>query len=406
MHTVSLRRPIRHISIVITVVIAAVGAAGCAGSSSGGGKTFRVGTVQPLSGAYAAAGKDIVSALKAQAAIINSSGGILGKKVEIVAVDSASSEQKSISATQKLVKSEQLDMFEPDVIYGQSNLPLVKNTLSIAICAAPDCGDGSKYPLEFTMNPPASTQVPPVLAYAQAQGTTKVGIIATNDAQGKSFADTVKSDAADQGVTITKSESFAPEATDITAEMQSLRAGGAQVVAAWAAGTTVNTVMKAMQSLGWQADVLGTPTVFTSDVNSGVPGGVASQLKCLCYAVGTRQGDTVSDVVAPLVTKMKAHGPIASMQVAGLAADSLTTAKYGYDKAGKLDAKAAAAAIDKIGQDAGYPAKEFYGYRAVNPNFHGTVHSPADAKLQNGFFAAATVSPLVSGTYQGKPFKY
>ena len=103
---------------------------------------------------------------------------------------------------------------------------------------------------------------------------------------------------------------------------------------------------------------------------------------------------------------MKATGPIASMQVAGLAADTLTLAKYGYEKAGKMDAKAAAAALAKIGSDSNYPAKELYGYRNVNPGFHGDVHSPADAKLQNGFFAVASVSPVVSGTYLGQLLKY
>ncbi len=378
---------------------------GSSGSSSSS-SPFLVGTVEPLTGAYAAAGLDIVHALDAQAKILNAKGGILGHQIKVISVDSASSEQTSISATQQLVGTQKLNMFEPDVIYGQSDLPFTTNLLSLSICAAPDCGNGQKYPLGFTLNPPAATQVPSVLAYAQHQHDTKVGIIATNDAQGQSFTQTVDADASKFGSTITKAETFDPTSTDITTQMQALKASGAQVVAAWAAGTTVDTVMTAMQSLAWKAQVVGTPTVFTSDVATGVPTAARSQLKCLCYAVGTRQGATVAAAEKSLVAGMAATGTIASMQVAGLAADTLTLAAYGYAKAGKLDPTAAAAAVGSIGADANYPASSFYAYNTVNPGFHGTVHSPGDAKLSGGFFAVASVSPVVSGTYIGQPFKY
>ena len=385
---------------------ASSGTSSGSGSSGGTSQDFVVGAVEPLTGVDAAAGIDIVNALKAQAEILNAKGGILGHQIKVVAVDSGSSEQQSISATQQLVANNKLNMFEPDVIFGQADLPFATGLLSLAICAAPDCGNGQKYPLEFTLNPPASTQVPPVLAYAKQQGDTKMGIIATNDAQGQSFSQSVQSDASAFGVQVTKVETFDPAATDITTQMQALRASGAQVVASWSAGTSVDAVMTAMENLGWSAKVVGTPTVFTSNVSAGVPKAVQSQLLCLCYAVGTRQGSSVVPAEAPLVSHMEKFGTIASMQVAGLAADTLTMASYGYTKAGKLDAKAAAAAIDSIGSDASYPASSFYAYSTVNPGFHGTVHSPADAKLNNGFFAVASVSPVVSGTYLGQPFSW
>lgn len=404
--SVRMRTPV----VLAISAVAALSLAACGSSSSSGGssssKTFVVGTVEPESGIYAAAGLDIVHALKAEASIINARGGILGKKISVIAVDDASSAEKAISATQQLVQSHTLNMFEPDVIYGQTQLPLVSNLLAVNICAAPECSDGAKYPLTFSLNPPATSQVPSVLAYAAKHGDMKVGVLATTDAQGQAFTQTVTADAKAAGVTISGTKSFDPTATDVSAELQSLRASGAQAVLAWAAGTTIGVVMKGMQSLGWNAPVIGTPTVFTAPVSSIVPAAVQKQLFCLCYRVGVRDGSTVSSTIAPLVAGLKPYGPIASMQVAGLSADTLSLAAYGYDKAGSLNAKAAAAAIDKIGADKSYPAQDFYGYRNVNPDFHGTVHSPQDANLGAGFFSAATVSPLVDGTYEGTPFTY
>lgn len=407
----------RALRSVAACLATAVLAAACGGSSgsgsagdsgSGSGKPFLVGAVEPLSGPYANSGNTIVNALKAKANILNKSGGIDGRQVKIIAVDSSSDQQKAVSAAQQMLQSNKLDMFAPDVIFGQTQLPLVSNLLVIGLCAAPECGDGSKYPMTFSLNPPATKQVPPVLAYAKQQGATKVAALGTNDAAGTAFVKNVNADAQAAGVTVTKSELFDPTSTDITGQIASLRASGAQAVATYASGKTIGTVMKAMQATGWKAPVIGSPSVFTGPVNDLVPKAVASQLTCLCYRVGVREGaSAVDDLIAPIVAEMKQFGPITGMQAGGLAADTLALAAYGYKKAGKgADVRQVAAAIAQIGADSDYPATDFLAYRDVNPNFSETVHSPKNAELGNGFFAAAKVSPLVDGTYQGTPFKY
>ena len=394
-------------AIVLVSGGALVSVAGPSGASSASRAPFLVGTVQPITGIFASAGLDIVHALKAQASIINAKGGINGRKVEILAVDDAGDPQKAITAAQQMLSTKKLSMFEPDVIFGNTQLPFAKKVLTVNICAAPACGDGGQYPLTFSLNPPSANQVPSVLAYAASIKKTKIGVIATNDAAGEAFGAYVRSDAAHAHVSVTLENFFDPTATDITAQLEALKASGAQVVAAWAAGLSVATVMQGMQSIGWNAPVVGTPTVFTAPVNTIIPNAVKHQLFCMCYAVGVRTGPTVARFLQPLVARVIKYGPIASMMVVALAADTLTLADYGYTKAGmNATAQTAAAAISRIGTTKPYPSTLFYSYRTVNPNFRGTVHSPADANLGQGFFAIATVSPIVYGTYLGRSFKY
>ena len=380
-----------------------------ASSASASKAPFIVGTVQPLTGIYASAGLDILHALQAQAAILNAKGGINGRKIEVISTDDAGDPQKAITAAQQMLSTKKLSMFEPDVIYGNTQLPFSKKVLSINICAAPACGNGAEYPLSFSLNPPSASQVPSVLAYAASTGQSKVGVIATNDAAGEAFGADVLSDAPAENVTVTQEDYFDPSATDITAQLEALKASGAELVEAWAAGLSIQTVMQGMQSIGWTAPVIGTPTVFTAPVDSIVPTAVQGQLHCMCYSVGVRQGTTVPSYLQPLVAKMTAGGyTIASMMVAALAADTLSLADYGYTHAGaNATAVTAAAAIDKIGTTKPYPSTFFYSYRGtVNPNFKGNVHSPADANLGGGFFSVASVSPLIDGTYLGTTFTY
>ena len=407
-------------------VVAAAALAACGASSGGGGggggnassssgaasnsaskAAFVVGTVQPLSGTYAAAGLDIVHALKAEANIINAKGGILGHQIKVVAVDDASDPQKAISATQQLVSGNTLNMFEPDVIYGETQLPLTKNLLSINLCAGADCGNGTKYPLDFTLNPPAGAQVPPLIAYAKQHGYKKIGILATNDAAGTFFTQQATSDAKSGGLSVVGTQSFSPTATDISAQVQALKGTGAQTVLTWAAGATIGTVMKGMQAVGYSVPVLGTPTVFTAPVDQLVPPAVQKNLICLCYSVGIRSGAGAPSELQPLVTGLKKYGTIASMMVTGLTADTLELANYGYTKAGSINPQKAASAIQSIGSDSSYPASDFWSYRTGAPKFTASAHFPASAPLSQGFYGVAKVSPLVDGMYLGKsPFKY
>jgi len=412
-------RPFRRRKIQLaafSALAAALGLAACSSSSgsgsssggSGGGSSsdFVVGAVQALTGTYGSVGLDTVHGLQAEANILNENGGILGHKVKVVYLDDGSDPQRAVAATQKLVKTNQLNMFEPDVILGNTQMPLVSSILSISLCAQAVCADGAKYPLAFSVNPPSNIQVPPLIAYVKQRKYTKAAVLAQDTPDGHSFGATAKAAANAAGITITGTSYFDPTATDVSSQVQQLRATGAQAVLTWAVGSTIGVVMKGMQSTGWKAPVVGTPAVFTAPVETLVPQAVQPQLTCICYAASARPGATVSPTLAPLVTQLNKFGTINGLTAAALAADTLSLADYGYAKAGKLDPKAAAAAIAAIGKDKSYPGKQFWVFRNVNPAFAGTVHSPANADLSTGFFAVAHPSTVVDGTYIGTPFNY
>ena len=52
--------------------------------------TIQIGMVQPLTGAFAAAGTDVVNGAKIAVDEINAKGGVLGKKLELVIEDTKS----------------------------------------------------------------------------------------------------------------------------------------------------------------------------------------------------------------------------------------------------------------------------------------------------------------------------
>jgi ABC-type branched-subunit amino acid transport system substrate-binding protein len=365
-----------------------------------------IGAVQPLTGPFGTVGSDILHAAQAEADILNAKGGILGHKIKVVSADDGSDVQRGISATQQMVDNNKLNLFIPDAVNAQSQLPFVKNLLSFSNCSQAVCGDGTKYPLAFTTNPPSSVQVPPLIAYAKKNGWTKIGVLAQDTSDGQFFAGQVQKLAAGSGLTLVSTQYFDPNASSITSEIQKLRAAGTQAIMGWTVGTTVGTAAPGLQDLGWKVPLIGPPAIFTAPVNTLVPTSVSPQVTCLCYLVGTRPGATLSAETAPLAKAMAKYGTINSLLVAGLTADGVALTAWAYEKAGSLDPTAAAKILDGIGSSSDYGASSLYVFRNVNPGFSTTVHSPANAKLNNGFFAVAHPSTPLDGTYIGTAFNY
>ena len=94
---------IQRVAVFATCLV--LGLAGCGGNSGTSGSTdpIRIGVTGPFSGDYAAPGLDIQAAAKVMADTLNKSGGISGRKVEIVAADDQCDAQVGVQAAENLV---------------------------------------------------------------------------------------------------------------------------------------------------------------------------------------------------------------------------------------------------------------------------------------------------------------
>lgn len=79
-------------------------AAGCGGSNSdGSSNTFRVGLEAPLSGEQAVLGKGMLKGAELAATQLNAENGILGRQVEIVAIDDAADPATGVKAAKSAI---------------------------------------------------------------------------------------------------------------------------------------------------------------------------------------------------------------------------------------------------------------------------------------------------------------
>lgn len=417
MNTIS--TPWRRRIGITCAALAAITVAACSSSSSGssGGSTassggfsgtYTVGAVLSLSGSLNFIGKPELVGLQAEANYLNQhEHGILGKKVVVVYKDDGSDPQKAISATQQLTQSYNLDMFYPDPIQAPSLLPLAKNTLIITSCTSTVCTDGKQWPYAFTDLPAYQEQITPLVAYAKQQNRTKVGILVDSDPDnGGLWAISAKQQAEAAGLTVTGSESYDTTATNMTSQLQQLRASGANTILTDAVGEAIGVIMSNVQSLGWNVRVIGDAGAFTGNVQQLVPAAVQSQLTGVIFSAVVRTGSSLStSPYYPLVQLVQPYGPINNLLLNGVAADAVGLAKWAATKAGSTDEQAMASALNNI-SSATLPSSYLWIYRHANPGFTATNHGPSGQGLTQGFYSVVEVSPTVSGTYLGTPLKF
>lgn len=399
------------LGVLVLVITTATGCSSSGGGPGDGKSPFVVGAVLPISGDFSAVGVAEKPALEAIAAFYNKSGGVLGHKIELHIVNDGSELQQAISATRSLVSKYKMNLFFPDTISAQTlaTLPLAKNVLSMSVCASDDCGNPSKFPLAFDMNPPPDALFQATASYMADKGYKRIGMLADDNTTGHSFDTTTTDYLKKLGLTVVDHQFAAAGTTDVSVQLAKLKSAGVDAVAAWVSGIGLATAARSLQAIGWNIPVV-LPNGFNypQSVDGLVPASVAPQITCVCDAVSVRSGSGVTDYIQKLLNIMKGHAAVSSLQLTALTLDQFSVAKYGYDKAGTLDAKKAAAALEKISSDSSVASSpDLFAYHGVNPSFTSSSHFPAVDPLLRSFFGVATVAKAVDGTYPGtvSPFK-
>jgi branched-chain amino acid transport system substrate-binding protein len=115
-------------------------AAGCSADQNTGGDTIRIGASLPLTGEFSQGGLDTQHGYETWVEMVNESGGLLGKKVEIVVKDDATQQETAVSNYNNLISQDKVNL----VLGSQSsllNIPasaIAEKNKMLFVC--PSCG--------------------------------------------------------------------------------------------------------------------------------------------------------------------------------------------------------------------------------------------------------------------------
>jgi branched-chain amino acid transport system substrate-binding protein len=245
----------------MAAALLAVAAFSAPGTTARAAGPYEINVVLPLTGGASFVGDGQKDTLDALAAYVNETGGIQGRDLQFVYRDDQTSPQVAVQLTTAVLPS------HPAVIMGSS-------LVGMCLAMAPLMKDGPVHyclspaihpkPGGYTFSSSTSSidQIAAVMRYYRMKGWTKLAAFETIDASGQDgdhAIDAVLDYPENKGV-VQKvvHEHFNPTDIAVSAQIERIKASGAQAMIAWTTGAPAATVFNGMAQAGLDIPVAPT----------------------------------------------------------------------------------------------------------------------------------------------------
>lgn len=369
-----------------------------------------VGAVLPLTGTFSDVGTAAEAGLRATAQIINEDGGILGHQLEVVVRDDGGETQQAVAAMREILQIPNLIAVVPEVFsHLTPALAPLANEAGILGFTVADmktvAPDPTLFPLLYGTNRPNSEAVRAQLALARKLGVKTIGVLTPENAVALQTFQNAQDLAANYGITVVGAEKFALSSTDVTPQLSILKGKKPDALVIWGTSQPLGVIARGIRDLGMKnVRVFGADEALHKDMAVTIPESIQGQFHFVmprAGSIGSRSatGDRFLAV-------LNANGPITgNMSSAMILHDGLQTVRYGFERAGSLEGKLAAVAIDGMINDASPPA--WWVQYPTGPRFSADAHGTSNVDLSTGFWATL-VAPFVNanGIFEAEPFDY
>jgi branched-chain amino acid transport system substrate-binding protein len=213
----------------------------------------------PLSGPLAAAGTVVNNGLHSGTTLINESGGIDGRQIQLVTENTQSDPAVAVSEAKGLIAEHVVAMLyagfsdtlpQTAPIFDKYQIPMIQVETNDLY------HDPYTYPYLFPVGQPDSSYMQTVAEATTALGIGKVAILTSTDPLSSEFAALYEAYAKEAGISIVSTIKYPVTAVDVTTQIEEAKATGVNAVALMA-DAGLSQVYKAMQSVGWTPTIMG-----------------------------------------------------------------------------------------------------------------------------------------------------
>lgn len=186
---------------------------------------------------------------------VNAAGGIDGRQVRLVNLNTESDNTKTVSAAKRLIEQDHVAALIGPMSSGsslaivdyieRSKVPMMTNGATRGIVLPPQ-------KRQYTFLVPLTDVVvqAAMLADMKARGIRKMAVLNSDVAFGTSGRDSLEKGAASAGIEIVDKETFGNGDTDMTPQLTKIRGSGAQATVIWATGPGLAIATKNFRALG------------------------------------------------------------------------------------------------------------------------------------------------------------
>jgi branched-chain amino acid transport system substrate-binding protein len=220
--------------------------------------TIKVGAVLAVTGPASFLGAPEAKTLEMLVVAVNASGGINGKKLELIIKDSGASPEKAISFAKQLIEEEKVFAIIGPSTSGETmaikNLAEESKTILLS-CAAAEVI--VKPVAKYVFKTPQMDRDAVIRIFEQMKKMkiSKIGVLSSNTGFGKAGKEQIEKLAPEHGIQIAVNEVYDKAATDLTAEVTKLKAANVQGVINWSIEPAQAIVIKNARQIGITAPI-------------------------------------------------------------------------------------------------------------------------------------------------------
>jgi branched-chain amino acid transport system substrate-binding protein len=244
-----------------TLVVAATSIAFASGSALAQ-DAIKIGVTQPLTGAFAASGNYVTQGAGIAADLINASGGVLGRKIQLIVEDNKSNPTEAVATAEKLIGKDKVPVMMGAWSSGLT-LAVMPKLMEYGVPMLVETSSSGKItvsgnPWIFRISPTSEMEARAFAGNVKALGIKKADFLATNNDFGlgasKEFSEMLKG----QGVQIGVIETMDPKATDFSAQLAKIKASGGDTLFVTTAVEQITLILKQAKELQLTARIITT----------------------------------------------------------------------------------------------------------------------------------------------------
>ena len=291
-----LSRAVRRLFAAAACVVATLAIASPASAQD----TFRFGLAMPLTGSQALYGQDQVKAAEWAVAEINKAGGVNGKKLEMIVLDTQADPQLGIQMANRLVSVEKVPAFVTawsSVVKAVAPIATDNRVVELSIGAtSPDIAKLGDY--VYTTFPLADIDIAAVAKYAVASmGKKKAAVVYINNETGTVAAEVYQKVFTAAGGQVVANETYDPKATDFTGPLLKVRAANPDIIHLQGLVSDTPQVIAQMRQLGLTQPVTSYSVAYNPKLIQQL-GAAAEGVIATSLAPGPDDSDKVKEYVA------------------------------------------------------------------------------------------------------------
>jgi branched-chain amino acid transport system substrate-binding protein len=243
-----------------TIAAAAVLAAGW--SAAAGAQTIKIGVNQPLTGAFAASGTYVTNGAKIAADEINSKGGVLGKKLELVIEDNKSNPTEAAAVAEKLITADKVPVIMG--AWGSSlTLAVMPKLLEYKVPMVVETSSSAKIttsgnPYVFRISPPSALEAEGFKSIFPKLNIKKVDFLVINNDWGRGAAADFGKMFKENGVQVGYVEIMDQSSQDMSAQLSKIRGSDSDTIMITTAVEQLTLVLKQAAALGIKKQIVTT----------------------------------------------------------------------------------------------------------------------------------------------------